>query len=94
MCPCCFVDKEKLWIIVEKADLPKEVILAHPHDEINCIYFFESQYSQVTYQLGSNPSENIQMKNLTKNKVEKYLWEEKWKTSELPIARQFILGSY
>lgn len=92
---CCSVEKAKLWTLVEKADLPQRSDIGSS-EWWNKLYtwFFESKYSKVTCQVGSNPSEDVQMKNLTQNKVEEYVWKEKQKTSELPIARRFILGSY
>lgn len=72
----------------------KEVILAHLNEEINHIPGSLRANNPVTRQGASNPSEDVQMKNLTQNKVEEYVWKEKQKTSELPVARRFILGSY
>ena len=59
----CSVDKGKLWIIVEKADLWQisDAGSSAWSNKLH-IYFFERKYSEVTYQVGSNPSEGIHRK--------------------------------
>lgn len=75
--------------MVEKADLPQGSDVSFAWSNKSHAYLFEIKYPKFTCQVGSNPSEDIQM-----NKAEKYLWEKKQKSSKLPVARKFISGSY
>lgn len=81
-------------------------MLAHLHDQINYIPTLREVYNlykeiilwdqvfQSYLPGGIKPIWMFPEENLAKNQVEKESWEEKQKTSELPVARRFILGSY
>lgn len=81
-------------------------MLAHLHDQINYIPTLREVYNlykeiilwdqvfQSYLPGGIKPIWKFPEENLAKSQVEKESWEEKQKTSELPVARRFILGSY
>lgn len=82
------------------------MMLAHLHDQINYIPTLREVYNlykeiilwdqvfQSYLPGGIKPIWKFPEENLAKSQVEKESWEEKQKTSELPVARRFILGSY